>query len=251
MRKAVTTPMGGRTVIFQHIPKAAGSTLIFTVLMQRFARDRSFICGTDGVLGDFLALPDERRAGLDFLAGHVDFGIHEHLGGPGAYFAFVRDPVERVVSHYFFIRNSPRHRYRQEAQEMDMEAFIASGIRPRMNNCMTRMISGLDAPYGKCPESMLDKAVENLMQDYFFLGIVERFDESLAMLAELLGWRNVRYDKRCVSKGRPQLIELPGGALDVVREYNNLDIELYSRLQGRLPAGLSPQRLGGGHGLGL
>lgn len=240
-----------RTIIFQHIPKAAGSTLIFTVLMQRFEREKSFICGTDGVLGDFLALPDERRVGLDFLAGHVDYGIHEHLGGPCAYFAFMRDPVERVASHYYFIRNSPRHRYRHEAAKMDLETFIASGIRPRMNNCMTRMISGLDAPYGKCPGSMLDKAIENLSRDYFYLGIVERFDESLAMLAELFGWQGVEYEKRCVSREKPRLSELPGGALDVIREYNNLDIQLYQRLRGKLPMGLPLARFGGGHGLGL
>jgi len=239
------------TVIFQHIPKAAGSSLILTVLRQRFAPSRSFICGTDGVLDDFLALPEEDRAQLDFLAGHVDFGIHGHLGRKSAYFAFLRDPVERVISHYYFIRGAKRHRYREQARDMDLEAFVRSGLRPRMNNCMTRMLSGLDAPYGRCPDSMLDAALANLNRHYFFLGLVERFDDSLALLAQLMGWRDVSYEKRCVTRDKPGADDLPPSALDSIRQYNQLDIRLYGMLRNKLPVGVSPSRTGDGHGLGL
>jgi hypothetical protein len=221
-------------VIFQHIPKTAGNTL-FSIAASRFPREKSFICGKDGVLNDFLSLPRNRLDSLDFLCGHVDYGIHGHIGRPCVYFAFLREPVDRVMSHYYFIRNSARHRYREQAGAMSLAEFIESGLRPRMNNCMVRMISGVDAAYGQCPESMLDKALENLSRHYVFLGITERFDESLEALSSMFGWPRADYENRVVSGNRPAVSEAPEEDLRVIRKYNELDIRLYEGLKDYLP----------------
>jgi hypothetical protein len=207
--------------------------------------EKSFICGKDGVLNDFLSLPRHRLDNLDFLCGHVDYGIHEHIGRPCVYLAFLRDPVDRVMSHYYFIRNSARHRYREQANAMSLIEFIESGLRPRMNNCMVRMISGLGAKYGECGESMLDRALENLSRHYVFLGITERFDESLAALSNLFGWPPAEYENRVVSVNRPAVSEAPAEDVRVIRKYNELDIGLYERLKNSLPLS------GGGNGLEL
>ena len=228
------TDITDSAVIFQHIPKTAGNTLL-SVAANRFPGDKSFICGKDGVLNDFLSLPRNRLDSLGFLCGHVDYGIHEHIGRPCVYFAFLREPVDRVMSHYYFIRNSLRHRYREQANAMGLPEFIESGLRPRMNNCMVRMISGIDAAYGECGEEMLDSALENLSRHYVFLGIIERFDESLAAISNLFGWPPADYQNRVVSVNRPAVSQAPAEDVRVIRKYNELDIRLYEKLKDSLP----------------
>ena len=44
---------------------------------------------------------------------------------------------------------------------MEMDEFIKQGIRPRMNNCMVRMISGEYPDYGRCHEGVIDLALAN------------------------------------------------------------------------------------------
>ncbi len=62
-----------------------------------------FLCGAkDGVLNDFLGLKKDARDRLKLLAGHVDYGIHHNYQGNSKYIAFLRDPGERVVSHYYY-----------------------------------------------------------------------------------------------------------------------------------------------------
>jgi hypothetical protein len=115
-----------------------------------------------------------------------------------------------------------------------------------MNNCMTRMLSGINPPYGECPESMLKAALRNVMESYCFLGMQERFDDSYAMLASLLGTEEespAPPPVRNLSENRPRVEELPRETRRRIERLNGLDIELYANLRQRLPMVMSPKVL--------
>ena len=57
--------------------------------------------------------------------------------------------------------------------------------------------------------------------------LVERFDETLLLLKQAYGWRNVHYVRQNVTGGRPLQADLPPTTLDLIAEYNQLDLELY------------------------
>ena len=216
-------------LVFQHIPKTAGSTLQ-TLLIRQFPRNEMFICGKDGVLSDFLSLEPRARDELSILIGHVDYGIHKQFNGDSMYFTFLRDPLERTISHYYFILNDSSHRYNQQARNMSLGQFIKSGIRPRMNNCLTRMISGRDGEYGNLSPQLVDIAIENLKKHYFFVGFMNGFDGWVDKLCTRLGWTNKSYITVNVSKNRPNFNELDKIDQEPLIEHNRLDIELYRRV---------------------
>ena len=52
---------------------------------------------------------------------------------------------------------------------------------------------------------MLERAKRNLDEHFSWLGMTERFDESLILLRRTFGWRDVRYVSRNVSRSRAEL----------------------------------------------
>jgi hypothetical protein len=63
------------------------------------------------------------------------------------------------------------------------------------------------------------------------VGLVERFDESMELLAREFGWRS----SRCVvvnrTESRPALAEIPAETIELIAAANALDMALYERAQ--------------------
>jgi hypothetical protein len=218
-------------LIFQHIPKTAG-TSIAKLFRSQFNRDEVFICGTkDGVLTNFTKLRPDYRRKVKLLIGHVDFGIHDYFDGNVKYFTFLRDPLDRVLSHYYYIRSDINHRYYNAAQKMDIDQFIEAGVRPRMNNCMVRMISGLNPPFDHCDESMLGQALENINNSYAFVGFFSSLLESVDLLLHQMNWRPIEVANTNPTKNKPDRSNVSKVTLDLIRKYNMLDIKFYNLME--------------------
>jgi hypothetical protein len=75
---------------------------------------------------------------------------------------------------------------------------------------------------------MLEQAKENLMCHFKVIGLTERFDESMMLLRKDFPWVGWPfYSAANVTKKRLRLPEIPSNELDLVREVNRLDSELY------------------------
>lgn len=221
-------------IIFQHIPKAAGTSLA-KLFVNQFDRDRVFICGSkDGVLNDFIEFEQNERNRLQLLIGHVDFGIHNYFNDESLYITFLRDPIDRVISHYYFIKFNKMHRFHEEANRIDICEFITSGIRPRMNNCMTRMISGISPEYNCCQEEMVDRALENIELHYTFFGFLSNLKESVTLLIKKMGWEEVTIPVLNVTSNKPYKCDLSDKTIDIIMKYNQLDMKLYSLLMEKI-----------------
>lgn len=86
------------------------------------------------------------------------------------FFVFLRDPVKRCVSHYQYRRNKD--------ETSDFEPWLA-----RYGNYQARFLcrmSGAQDPWATVPDA--DRAIELLERNVGFVGLQERFDESLVLL---------------------------------------------------------------------
>jgi hypothetical protein len=160
------------------------------------------------------------------------FGVHEILPGSATYFTLLRDPIERVISFFYFIRRNPHHYHFAPitSQNLSLKEFLELRLNNMMDNGQTRMLAGVrqyDHPIGECTRELLEAAKQNLRQSFSVVGLVERFDETLLLLKQAYGWRNVLYVQQNVTGGRPLQEDLPQDALDLVAAYNQLDLELY------------------------
>src|SRR5689334_13856571 len=217
------------TLIFLHIGKTAGSTLR-QVLQRQFPRSRVTTVRArrrprEETLADFARLPVAEREHPRLIMGHTVFGLHEAVPRPTTYLTMLRNPIRLALSQYAFVLRTPGHRHHELIQGMTLEEYIRSGIALEMNNSQTRAIAGdVGTPFGACSRELLDRAMENVREHFSFVGLSERFDESLILLRRTYGWSNVHYVSANVARTRRSLTDTQR---QLIEEHNELDLELY------------------------
>lgn len=224
-------------VIFLHIPKTAGLTL-YDIFDREYGRAHifTFVGGRERLehsVNTFKALPEGERSAFQLLRGHTPFGIHTQLSKPFRYMTFLRDPVKRVVSHYYYVLNNPDHLLHETvtSQKMSLETYVASGINYELDNGQTRQLAGItnEIPYGACNQELLEQAKINLKTHFSFVGLTERFNESLLIMRHVLGWRRFPfYVRQNVSREKTAHGEIPAQVVRLLEQYNELDSALYA-----------------------
>jgi len=231
----------GKTLIFIHIGKAAGTTTK-TIIGHQFQRDSIFnIDGsspqnTEKSINEFKSLPEIDKAQIRLISGHMSFGLHEYLSQPSTYFTILRNPVERVISDYYHVLRTPAHFLHAEVTTKNMS--LKDYVKCRMTwtwNGQIRLLMGTLG--GSLPPSGsvflstddLELAKANIRDHFMIVGLSERYDESLLLLKRAFGWRirNILYRKQNIGTNRPPNDEIDSDTLKVIDSHNKLDIQLY------------------------
>lgn len=210
--------------IFLHIPKTAGTTL-HNIIWREYAEGVYTLDYGVQTLETFRGLDPAGQAQIRLLTGHLTFGAHEGLQRPTRYFTIMRDPVELVLSFYYYIRSRPDHPQHPLANRLSLPDFIASKRNPDVHNAQTHLIAGGSAN--------LDQAKANIQQHFLLVGLTEQFDQTLLLLRRHLGWQNLHYARMNVTSKRPSKTELSPAVLDAILAANQLDIQLYQFAQAR------------------
>lgn len=224
------------TVIFLHIPKTAGTSLD-QIIYRNYRFEDVYTTGQVAQAGvaAFKNMSQEERAAYRLLKGHMNFGIHRYVPGPYAYFTFLREPVDRTISHFYFIYRSQGHPLFSLIHEnkMDMKQYLDEKFDPMLFNAHTRLLSGVwdTLPAGECTEMHLEKAKDTLANHIRVVGLTEQFDTSLLLLGVAFGWQNLYYKRLNVTKKRPDKESLPPDFITAVQEANQLDAALYEFAQ--------------------
>lgn len=239
------------TLIFQHIPKTAGSTL-HSVLNQRFRTAQTYNIFAsnyhDPEARALISLSDERKRRIRLLKGHMPFGLHQFLPQHCVYFTVLREPVERVISQYFYIRKNKQNPLHEKVVggDLGLAEFVSSGISVGMHNGHVRWLAGELHAHGfdaNC-EQLLATAKRNIDAHFAVVGLTDRFDETLLLLGRKLGWkRRPYYTRENVAPKRRSPGDFDAAELDVVREYNRYDIELYEWARARFEQQLAHERI--------
>ena len=240
MKKLVTegNNLHAHTAIFLHIPKTAGVTIRH--LIRRQYQETEMFHGNLLLEKDIIeamgSLSVEQKYQIRMLWGHLIFGVHNHLPESSAYFTFLRDPIERTISHYYYVLSRPEEfeiaKYIAEENIGFHEALERELIRD-IQNVQTRMIAGLpyDFPPNTYTEEHLEIAKHNLSNHFAVVGLVERFDESLLLLKRAFGWGNIYYNRQNKTPSRPYQGEIPPETMALIEKENSLDIKLYKFAQ--------------------
>lgn len=232
-----------RPIIFVHIPKTGGMTFA-PIITRNFPRESVIqISGTLASCGERVSrLPDSSRAEIKCIYGHVPLGLHRWLSHPAAYITLLRNPVDRLVSAYYYSLRHPEWPFHEliVKQHLSLHEFAASEAAAELHNAQTRMLSGSDEPVSTV--DTLDIAKANLRQRFAFVGLTERFDESVLLCRKLLGLSGGFYLKKNINRRRLPLNQIPSRTVALIEERNSLDLELYDvawrefdRLTARFP----------------
>jgi hypothetical protein len=226
--QAVDTRATGRAVVFVHIPKTAGMTLKKIVTRQCRYGEYMFLYETRIAqsVEKFRELPQDARRGYRFVLGHVGYGLHEFLPQPATYATILREPVERIVSYYYYILRTPEHFLYEPAKRLGLKEFARCDASHKLTNGQTKYLAELDGQ--EADGQTLQTVKQRLEREFSVVGLIERFDESLMLLRRVAGWGIPYYAKENVTRDRPPMSEIPRDALEVIAEHNQVDVELYA-----------------------
>jgi hypothetical protein len=234
---------GLRAVLFLHIPKTAGTS--FKLALRDCLPAGRLMFDVNGapnheVVESLFAMAPERRARLKVIGAHVPYGLHELFPGAG-YVTLLREPIERVLSTYYFAKSRTELRWSREiADGMTIEEFAEDVFN---DNAQVRRlmkysnIARADVfehpPAGKLTRAHLDDAKDTLRR-CTVVGLTERYETFLDQVSVAFGLPPlpVRTDNITSIAWRER--QIPNRTIDRLREINHFDVELYAYAQGLL-----------------
>ncbi|WP_264740339.1 sulfotransferase family protein [Cytobacillus firmus] len=201
-------------LIFLHIPKTGGTTLS-TIISNQY-KENEF---KKTKLQELQKFTEEDLGRLKCIAGHGYFGVHEYFNRSCSYFTMVRDPVDRVLSNYYFIKRRKDHRDHNKLGNVSLKEFVRD-FQDRTFNHQTKRLSGPGVP-------SLEAAKENLERHFTIVGVTDEFDESLFLMKKEFNWSDISYEIKNSTENRPSIAEVPKDIINYIKEMNQLDIALY------------------------
>jgi hypothetical protein len=238
-------------LVFIHVPRTAGTT--FRVILYQNEPEEhirvlpNVFKGSGGLdKGPMRQMPegegslDTELQDLDrvsILRGHVPYGLREYLpqylpkGRKVRWCTFLREPNDRLLSHYFGAREIRRPvpgatvPWSELPAEPTLDELIDAGYLH--DNLQTRMLCGLPEPFGEVTDAMLEQAKRSLRDGLAFVGITERFDESVVIAKRRLGLSTILSTPERVNPERPRRESVPGELAQAAERANRYDIELY------------------------
>lgn len=117
---------GARTLKFLHLHKTAGTSV--RSFLERFFRPEE-ICPA-GFRHQFQALSSDQLANYRMFAGHLDWEELDQVEGPSFTFTVLREPRERLLSYYFFMRAEAVRMAREKPVQVNEVARAALTLSP-------------------------------------------------------------------------------------------------------------------------
>lgn len=219
-------------VVFVHVPRTGGTTLN-AILRAQCRAEQALDLGprVQDALADIAAWDPKRLGRIRVVMGHVPYGFHEQMPGAVEYVTLLREPVRRVMSFYNYVTQENQHYLHDftRFQAASLENFVRLRATGAIDNFQVRLVSGVmyDVPFGELDESHLELAIRNLEQ-FAVVGLTERFDESLLLMQERFGWRDVTYERPLnTSRSQRTVDELAPAEFDALMSVTRLDAELF------------------------
>ena len=238
---------------FLHIQKTAGTTMI-NILDSYFDLDTIY---RDQFWPNLLINMPKNLLKFKFLRGHFGYGIHRILGKKPIYITMLREPVDRTISDYEHIRRDkiknkkpfsknetildalkdPQRRLvfiNPQAAYIGHDLDIISITKSWNPEKLARL--EIRAHLVRATKTILEnKLLENAknhLSEFAFVGIVEKFEESLFLLYYTFGWKPMATNWKLNVAPKPNKeLQWTEEALKEIKNCTRSDAELYKFAQ--------------------
>lgn len=207
---------GDDRFFYIHIPKTAGTS--FRVMLYDLFHQREIYPNSHELdqspeyqvyfdLDRLFCLSDKMSM-IKLLVGHFPFSSGSVFGQTPKYLVFLRNPIDRTLSHLFHIKRTI-----PEYQNKDLEYIVESEIN-QITNVQVSFL-GYD----------LESAKSNLSK-CSFIGLTDEFDTSILLCEKIFGWNFKKLHKKNVRSKNDKTLISPK-ILEKISECNRQDDSLY------------------------
>jgi len=212
-----------KPTFFLHIPKCAG-TSVWASLFDIYGSRYVYVVNTKSRKRRFVGMDPSARGFYSAVGGHAPLSyFREHLGALSAYHKIVtlRDPIDRAISQYGFVRSQPSHPRYEELAPLSLDEFASSkSLRP------DRQVTVLT---GRSDD--VDRAVDIVTNYFDDWALSDDIDRLVRRLYEVTGVtpRNAEHKNKGVSG--PRRADLSSSALRIMEDRNRHDLALIAALR--------------------
>lgn len=221
-------------LVFTHIPRTGGTSarnVIFNQIKNYRLID-SF--------SEFSFLSDKELNSYDFIATHCGYGIINRINRSHKKIILLRDPFERIVSHYFYLRKlendvSYSSHY---AKKLSLNEFICldnSAVQISINNTQVwhliedKNIFFRNKYINYSDTDLLDIALSHL-STYDFVGFTHGLNSVLSKLFQVYEWDATQINLPQIGKSdRPNIEDLESDTIELILSKVSLDMLLYNK----------------------
>jgi hypothetical protein len=219
----------GDQIFFLHIPKTAGTSLVEVLQMQ--VDPGAFFSFPDGpktVQPETMAIAQKAR----IMRGHLTYDFLKYFTRRPYVITMLRNPYARVISNFAHLtRNNPArllrivrtHHPERGDDPVTLEEFINV---PSTQNRLVQFLTDFNGAIKKSPDEHLALAKVHLEYLAFF-GLMERFDDSMRLLAYTFGWSPIKIEAKLNTAPVESKPAITPEAAALLEKTNGLDMAFY------------------------
>ncbi|MEM1428995.1 MAG: hypothetical protein AAGG09_06025 [Pseudomonadota bacterium] len=220
--------MKPKQICFVHIPSCGGTTFI-SLLNAAYGGKNSIRIKDARKALEQDADPASTYAGKDSVAGHFGYSFANRWFPDRAKITLLRDPIERLQSQM------NRHLRRGRLNRKNIDKLISPETIGPATHKLAFYLSDAPTPHGEKlpqvdgdPDEIVEACVRSLKDNFVAFGFQERFDETMFMFADALGWKEVpTYDKRNYAASKDLL--LSDEQRETLREKLSIEMAIFER----------------------
>ena len=235
-------------ILFDHLPKCGGST-INKFLLSQYPQRYTFDSGRNpyNLVKEFRSLSQNLRYRYKLIIGHNAYQLVDFVHPDTIIFTIFREPVDRIISHYYFVKQNKSHYLHDLVVEghMDLEDYAISGIGgSELRNYYATHFSNFTIEdvradpkkvlesVEKNPEDSINCALQNILTKFDIIG----FQDDLPSAVNNLGkaaklYKPFNNEVTNKTKKRIAYQDVPESIRKIIANVNFLDVELYAKLK--------------------
>jgi hypothetical protein len=219
-----------------HLPKTGGTALREYVAAQVGVQNVS-----PGIVGVRLSDALARWQDLLVISGHFSLWPGDRLPGDRYNLTVLRDPVDRFLSEFSFIKHDNADRLLSpKVRMLGLDAYLESlsSRESEQANLQVSMLSSLGALMGSVGVSMSEKLKEatRALEDFEFVGVQEELSDLVCMLEARFSWQPITLSRSNITHQRLNKQDLMPSQKRILEAILAAEIELYEGARARFLA---------------
>jgi hypothetical protein len=217
-------------IVFLHIPKTGGTSFI-EVLNEVYG---TVVRGDDNNDIGRKLTKQLQSSVPDVICGHFNMSapFYKERLPNYAHVTVIRDPVERVLSQLYYLKNTPSHPFYNEIQNLSIADIYNSkenlAYKYEIADRQLTLVAGFVSLSSK-RGTKLKRAIDNLQSRFSFFGLCEEMDDFINLCYKKFGWSSVPEIPRsnCSPADRNDYIVSSEKDLELIRENNKYEMQWY------------------------